>query len=123
VIGGMIEENSSSGTYKVPLLGDIPLIGWLFKSQSKDADRTNLFVFITPRIIRNEKDAAAIHEDKKEYMRTIQEGTIKNTPARKTANSAVPEIMEVKATPPGGNALESAPVKDGVAAPTGAAAR
>ncbi len=83
VIGGMIEDNSSKGTYKVPLLGDIPILGWLFKSRSTSFDRTNLFVFITPRIIRNPQDAAKIHEDKKDYMKTIHEGTIKNEPVRK----------------------------------------
>ena len=83
VIGGMIEDNSNMGTYKVPLLGDIPILGWLFKTRSRSSDRTNLFVFLTPRIIRTPEDAASIHEDKKDYMKTIQEGTIRNTPVRK----------------------------------------
>jgi general secretion pathway protein D len=83
VIGGMIEDNSETGTYKVPLLGDIPILGWLFKSRSKSAERNNLFIFITPRIIRSPDDASAIHEDKKEFMEGIREGTIKNTPVRK----------------------------------------
>lgn len=105
VLGGMIEENSESGTYKVPLLGDIPLLGWLFKSRSKSFKRTNLFVFITPRIIRTPEDAAAIHEDKKEYMKTITEGTIKNTPAKKAEKSSSPGIREVTTSPgPSGNA-------------------
>ncbi|MDP2838653.1 MAG: type II secretion system secretin GspD, partial [Syntrophales bacterium] len=46
VIGGMIEDISDEGTYKVPLLGDIPLLGWLFKSRGTKNNRTNLFVFI-----------------------------------------------------------------------------
>ena len=83
VIGGMIQEDSGSGTYKVPLLGDIPLLGWLFKSRSTSNKRTNLFVFITPRIIRNPEDAAKIHEEKKDHMKTIHEGTIRNKPVRK----------------------------------------
>jgi general secretion pathway protein D len=94
VIGGMIEDNSDTGTYKVPLLGDIPLLGWLFKSRSRSSERNNLFVFITPRIIRNPADAAAIHEDKKEYMKTITGGTIKNFPEKKSGRSAAPEIGE-----------------------------
>ena len=83
VIGGMIEDNSDTGTYKVPFLGDIPILGWLFKSRSRSSERNNLFVFITPRIIRNPEDATLIHQDKKDYMKTIREGTIKNAPARK----------------------------------------
>jgi type II secretory pathway component GspD/PulD (secretin) len=94
VIGGMIEDNSGSGTYKVPLLGDIPLLGWLFKSKAKSFDRTNLFIFITPRVIRTPEDAAAIHEDKKEYMQTITEGSIKNTPVRKKNSKEGATILE-----------------------------
>lgn len=108
VIGGMIEENSSEGTYKVPLLGDIPLLGWLFKSRSKSADRTNLFVFITPRIIRTPEDAAGIHEDKKEYMQTITGGSIKNTPVKKKDADAQPVIIE-GGSPAGAGVSVSAP--------------
>lgn len=87
VIGGMIEETLDDGTYKVPLLGDIPLLGWLFKSHSIIKKRTNLFVFITPRVIQNPEDASKIQEEKMDYMRSIHEGTIKNTPARKKVSS------------------------------------
>ncbi len=83
VIGGMIQDDSEKGTYKVPLLGDIPLLGWLFKSRATSSTRTNLFVFITPRIVQNPEDARKIEAEKSEYMRTIQEGTIRNTPNRK----------------------------------------
>jgi general secretion pathway protein D len=83
VIGGMIRDDSEDGTYKVPLLGDIPLLGWLFKSRSTANRRTNLFVFITPRIIEQPEDARKIQEEKMDYMRTIQEGTIRNAPPKK----------------------------------------
>jgi general secretion pathway protein D len=83
VIGGMIQDDSDQGTSKVPLLGDIPLLGWLFKTKSTKNVRTNLFVFITPRIIQTPEDAGKIKEEKMDYMRSIQEGTIKSTPARK----------------------------------------
>ncbi|MCL2669475.1 MAG: type II secretion system secretin GspD [Syntrophaceae bacterium] len=82
VIGGMIEDNTDTGTYKVPLLGDIPLLGWLFKSRVTATERTNLFVFVTPRIIRTSEDASVIHDDKKEIMEGLREGTIKNRPIR-----------------------------------------
>jgi general secretion pathway protein D len=83
VIGGMIEDTADEGISKVPLLGDIPLLGWLFKTKAVTNKRTNLFVFITPRIIQNPEDASKIKEEKTDYMRAIQEGTIKTTPARK----------------------------------------
>jgi general secretion pathway protein D len=83
VIGGMTEDNSGEGIYKVPLLGDIPLLGWLFKSKSRTGERNNLFVFITPRIIQKPEDAGSIHAEKKELMESLREGTIKSTPAKK----------------------------------------
>jgi general secretion pathway protein D len=86
VIGGMIQDDSDKGTGKVPLLGDIPLLGWLFKTRSTTNTRTNLFVFITPRIIEQPEDARKIQEEKMDYMRSIQEGTIKNTPVRNKEN-------------------------------------
>jgi general secretion pathway protein D len=86
VIGGMIQDDSSKGTGKVPLLGDIPLLGWLFKTRSTTNTRTNLFVFITPRIIQNPEDASKIQEEKMDYMRAVQEGTIKNAPVRNKEN-------------------------------------
>ena len=83
VIGGLIEDSTSEGVYKVPLLGDIPLLGWLFKFRTTVGDKTNLFIFITPRIIQKPEDATDIHRDKKDYMQSLQEGTIKTAPARK----------------------------------------
>ena len=80
VIGGMIQDDSEYDSYKVPLLGDIPILGWLFKQKSSTAERTNLFIFITPRIIGKPEDAGKIKDEKREYMRTIQEGTEKNRP-------------------------------------------
>ncbi|MFZ4437469.1 MAG: type II secretion system secretin GspD [Syntrophales bacterium] len=84
VIGGMIQDDSSKGTGKVPILGDIPLLGWLFKTRSTTNTRTNLFVFITPRIVEQPEDARKIQEEKMDYMKTLQEGTIKSMPSKKT---------------------------------------
>jgi general secretion pathway protein D len=84
VIGGMIQDDSSKGTGKVPLMGDIPLLGWLFKTRSTTNTRTNLFVFITPRIIEQPEDARKIQQEKMDYMKTIQEGTIRTAPQKKT---------------------------------------
>lgn len=51
VIGGIYEEEESTGEDKVPLLGDVPVLGYLFKSQSRVSSRKELLVFITPRIV------------------------------------------------------------------------
>ncbi|EMU4656601.1 type IV pilus secretin PilQ [Neisseria gonorrhoeae] len=51
IIGGIYEENNGNTLTKVPLLGDIPVIGNLFKTRGKKTDRRELLIFITPRII------------------------------------------------------------------------
>ena len=56
VIGGIIGQDDTNGEYKIPLLGDIPGIGWLFKEKNTSRKKTNMFIFITPRIIKNPSD-------------------------------------------------------------------
>lgn len=51
VLGGIYKKNNESGETKVPFLGDIPLLGYLFKNQSKNITETELIIFITPRIV------------------------------------------------------------------------
>ena len=77
VIGGLIDESSGTSTYKVPLLGDIPLLGWLFKSVVKSREKTNLFVFITPHIIRTQADASAMFKKKIGDAGVVEDGVIK----------------------------------------------
>lgn len=51
VIGGIYEEEESTGEDKVPVLGDLPVLGYLFKTQTRVSNRKELLVFITPRIV------------------------------------------------------------------------
>ncbi|MDW8191244.1 MAG: type II secretion system secretin GspD, partial [Pseudobdellovibrionaceae bacterium] len=57
VLGGLIKEDDIETVQKVPLLGDIPIIGWLFRSRGVSKEKTNLLVFLTPHIIRTESDS------------------------------------------------------------------
>ncbi|MFQ5843411.1 MAG: secretin N-terminal domain-containing protein [Planctomycetota bacterium] len=52
VMGGLISEEQTTSESKVPLLGDLPLVGYLFKSKTRAKSRRNLFIFITPHILR-----------------------------------------------------------------------
>ena len=65
VIGGLMQEKKEKKTIKIPFLGDIPLLGHLFKYQSISKKKTNLLIFITPHIIKDKKDLAKITEQKK----------------------------------------------------------
>lgn len=77
VIGGIIGEEIEMGNYKVPCLGDIPALRWMFKSMSNSQNKTNLFIFLTPHIVENPIEARDIYEDKQEEMDRIKEGIIK----------------------------------------------
>lgn len=58
VIGGLIDENLQDQEHKVPWLGDIPILGWLFKTTGDSIQKRNLLVFLTPHIIRNKEQHA-----------------------------------------------------------------
>jgi general secretion pathway protein D len=60
VLGGLMRDEESENITKVPLLGDIPVLGWLFKSSEKSTIKQNLMVFITPRVIRNPEDSGRL---------------------------------------------------------------
>jgi len=51
VIGGIYEQFERNSTNKVPFLGDLPIIGYAFKQDSRRNDRTELLVFLTPRVV------------------------------------------------------------------------
>jgi type IV pilus assembly protein PilQ len=52
VIGGIYEETIRNDATKVPLLGDIPVVGYLFKQTGRSSEKTELLIFLTPRIVR-----------------------------------------------------------------------
>ena len=60
VLGGLLDDNERRTIHKIPLLGDIPVIGELFKSRAKSRVKTNLMVFIRPTILRTAADRAAL---------------------------------------------------------------
>ncbi len=77
VIGGLIEDSATTNETKVPVLGDIPVLGWLFRDRSERSDKTNLYIFLTPRVIKSPAEAQEILQDKQGQMDTIKEGEIK----------------------------------------------
>lgn len=58
VIGGIYKQDETTGTTKLPLLGDIPVLGWLFKNENVTNNKTELLVFITPKVL---KDTLNLH--------------------------------------------------------------
>ena len=69
VLGGLVEQSENATKEKVPLLGDIPIAGRLFRSEGKGVGRTNLMVFIRPTIVRNRADARKATSRSYRYIR------------------------------------------------------
>ncbi len=74
VLGGLLEDKLYRNEDKVPLLGDVPLLGNLFKSQSRSLVKTNLMVFLRPVIVRDAAATESYSLDRYDYMRRAQQG-------------------------------------------------
>lgn len=69
VVAGLIQDRKSDTESKVPFFGDIPLIGWLFKTWSDTKQKTNLLVMLTPYVVRDDDDFQKIYERKMKERR------------------------------------------------------
>jgi general secretion pathway protein D len=72
VLGGLLSDDYQDGDNKVPFLGDIPVLGNLFKSSNRKRTKSNLMVFLHPVVMRTQGDSNAITQDRYEYMRQRQ---------------------------------------------------
>ncbi len=72
VLGGLIKDDVQDGTQKVPLLGDIPYLGRLFRTDAVQSTKTNLLIFIRPTIIRDNEALAGATAEKYRYIRDQQ---------------------------------------------------
>lgn len=72
VIGGLLDDNERRTFEKIPLLGDIPVVGNLFRSRARQRTKTNLMVFIRPTILRTPEDSRAVTEQRYGYLRALQ---------------------------------------------------
>ena len=83
VIAGLMQNKNSNTETKIPLLGDIPLLGYLFKNITNENRRTNLMIFITPKVVQTPEDAESMTEQKSRILDQISfdtEGEIKAMP-------------------------------------------
>ena len=72
VLGGLMQDNYQVSNSKVPLLGDIPWIGQLFRSEQKNRNKTNLMVFLRPVIIGDRDTAQAVTSNRYDYIQGVQ---------------------------------------------------
>ena len=74
VIGGLIDEEVNESVDKVPILGDIPYIGWLFRSTKSSTEKRNLMIFLRATIIRDDETMRELSQRKYSLMREVQLG-------------------------------------------------
>lgn len=77
VLGGIIRNTVTTNESKIPLLGDIPLIGNLFKSSSKETNQTELMVFLTPHIVRTAEEAQKLRKEQEERLSKESKDSLK----------------------------------------------
>ncbi|OYU13896.1 MAG: type II secretion system protein GspD [Alphaproteobacteria bacterium PA4] len=107
-LGGLIDENERRTIEKVPLLGDIPGLGVLFRSKSRNRTKTNLMVFIRPTIVKSASDAQRLAAERYDYVRSAEaaqngqngsETTTLDTLVRDYLRTA-PPVAPISAAPP-----------------------
>ena len=81
VLGGLIENDMSKGESRVPYLGNIPILGLLFKTRNQTSSKTNLMIFLRPKIMRDANAAAYETELKYNYMQDQQQPMFHTSPS------------------------------------------
>ncbi len=97
VLGGLMRDKASEQTVKVPLLGDIPILGWLFKAKSNKVEKRNLLIFMTPHIIRQYEKVRTILDKKlKERDEFLELNTGGTDPLRYQRDSIIRSLPDLK---------------------------
>lgn len=91
VLGGLIEDRQTETTSRVPVLGNLPVVGNLFKTQGRGHKKTNLMVFLRPYVMRDANASNTITNDRYEYIRNQEE-----IAAPKSGHWVLPDYPTVK---------------------------
>jgi general secretion pathway protein D len=110
VLGGIIKNSVSSTVNKIPLLGDIPLLGNLFKSTSTSTNKTELLVFLTPRVVRDENEARRLRENTEKQMpQSVQDRINASRNYGKDPAAPTPAPLPTPVAPPPGEGTPKTP--------------
>jgi len=118
VLGGLIEERIDGAAEKVPGLGDVPVVGQLFRYDSRKRVKTNLLVFLRPIVVRDGADAHSVTADRYDYIRASRAGAalpphwalpeFPPSPLRPMPPPPVPAEQGIRPVRPGEEAPDSA---------------
>jgi general secretion pathway protein D len=111
VLGGLLQDQYTGNQDKVPVIGDVPIFGNLFKSESRSRRKTNLMVFLRPVVVRDARESDALSADRYDLMRTLQQQ------AQPVPSVAIPVNEAPVLAPPGGPNTPARPAGTG-AVPT-----
>jgi len=100
VLGGLLSDEYSSNNEKIPLLGDVPVVGNLFKNEVRSRKKNNLMVFLRPVVIRDQLSGDAITADRYDALRALQQNVqpAQDNPMLRgvTDSPVLPPLPEIK---------------------------
>jgi general secretion pathway protein D len=103
VIGGLITDNTSRDTSGVPWLGDIPILGYLFKDTTKNKERDELIIMIQPSVVETDADQIAVNEEEKQRTilgrEAVEAATGVSEPPPQTQGGLEPAVIEPTLAP------------------------
>lgn len=114
VLGGLVRDVNQETTAKVPFLGDIPVLGWLFKSRTTSAQKSNMLIFITPKIIRQYEAIRTVLDrklkERDDFLEKAVGGVDMGKDFRDKIIRSLPDINKIKNNKPQTNfTIESGP--------------
>ncbi len=104
-----MRDNVTLSEKKIPVLGDIPWLGWLFKSQSRQIEKLNLLVFLTPHLVRDDADVVELNARKARDINILQRDNRIEEPTK--LKQDVLERLELPSTVPPPSPLMDKPNK------------
>lgn len=120
VLGGLLEDKASNSEQRVPLLGRIPILGELFRTRSTSKTKTNLMVFIQPKILHDDHEMAIETEAKYNYMREQQRQVNRETTLAPLQPFAKPgDMPALKQPTPANSQTDAEKTKDAQRQPPG----
>ena len=122
VLGGLIEDSTGDNAEKVRGLGDIPLLGNLFKYQTRERKKTNLMIFLRPVIVRSKEQSGSLASDRYDYMRAAETAAVPATGNLMLKDLGTPVLPALQDGQPVGGNMVTRPVPPAPLPPPGAPA-
>ena len=106
-LGGLISDEKTQVEQKTPCLGDIPIFGWFFKTQSAKTRKTNLMIFLTPKIVHDDAELAQVSEAAKLKLQNARKGRFRVDVSKEYRLPEVDGEQEIGIAPAEGNELDA----------------